>query len=315
MITQLNRGLRTYARKSISISLTSLVLAACSILNFTKAQPYENLRLLNGFRAEVYFSMGADHKARRMAAQLDRVMAFYQKQIQFVPTVKLLILSPQDWKTYSNMPVYGMPHYTNKKTLIVASEDNDFWKSFIPPLDKLTNEQAQSVRKAYTDNSGALTMEPFFDLLAIHELGHAYHQQDSLVMQRRWLSELFVNIFLHSYVADNEPGLLPALTIFPRMVVSTTNQSTLKYTTLKDLDSNYNEIGQKYPRNYGWYQCRWHVAAGDIYDKGGLPAFKKLWQALKSQKQVLDDPSLIDLFTERVHSSIADVPLKWDNYN
>jgi len=39
-------------------------------------------------------------------------------------------------------------------------------------------------------------------------------------MQRLWMQELFCNIMLHTYIAENEPQNLPALELFPEMVVS-----------------------------------------------------------------------------------------------
>ncbi len=287
-------------------------LLLCKLQPTSYAQTYENLQQLTGHQTQVYFSTGAATKAKRMASQLDKVIDYYNKQIQFAPSVTLLILSPGDWNQYSKSVVYGMPHYTNDKTLIVAAEDNDFWKSFIPPTDLLPAAIAEQISKTYSNENGGLTMEPFFDLLAIHELGHAYHIQDSLTMQRSWMGELFVNIFLHSYIAENEPGLLPALTMFPRMVVTSTERSSLQYTTLGDLEKYYNEIAQQHPRNYGWYQCRWHMAAATIYDTGGLTVFKRLWVALKKQQAKMDDPSFAKLLAEQVHQSVADVLLKWD---
>ena len=297
-------------RFSKSLILCVLIGFICII---ARAQGYENLSQLNGHATKVYFTPGSEMKAKRIAGQLDKVIAFYNKRIQFSPSVTLLILSSGDWNKYSKSVVYGMPHYTDNKTLIVASENNDFWNSFIPPLDKMPDEYASQIRAIYADKKGGLTMEPFFDLLAIHELGHAYHIQDSLLMQRNWMGELFVNIFLHSYIAENEPGLLPALTMFPKMVVSTTDRATLKHTTLKDLETFYNELAQKHPRNYGWYQCRWHVAAENIYNKAGLPAFEKLWLTLKAQREILDDPSFATMLSEKVDQSVANVQLEWDN--
>ena len=286
----------------------------CSVFTFPGlyAQSYDSLNLLEGHKAQVYYSSGAEIKARRMADQLDRVINFYTENFEFTPSVSVLILSKNDWNNYSKSVVYGMPHYTDKKTLIVAAENNSFWNSFIPPLEKLSKELAKLISETYSDKNGGVTMEPFFDLLAIHELGHAYHKQGGLFMQRNWMSEVFVNIFLHSYVAEKEPNLLPALTIFPQMVVSNTNTADLKYTSLKDLEAFYNEIAQKYPQNYGWYQCRWHMEAGKIYDTGGLEIIKKLWSALKDQKSSLDDSALATLLSEKVHQSVADVLLKWE---
>lgn len=275
------------------------------------AQNYDSLNHLDGYQTKVYYSNGTNERAKIMASRCDKVVQFYKKQIRFEPSVTLLILSPQDWSKYTNFPVYGMPHYNDNKTLIVASDDNDFWKSFIPPISQLPRQLADQIISTYSNKNGDLTMQAFFDLLAIHELGHAYHNQGKLTMQRKWMGELFANILLHTYIAENEPELLPALTVFPKMVVAG-GKSELKYTSLKDLETNYTEIGQKYPKNYGWYQSRWHIAAGNIYNTGKVKTFKKLWVTLKSNNEILDNAAFASLLSRKVHRSVADVLLKWD---
>lgn len=302
-------------RAAVSCFTWLIVLGIFFSQSKTYAQSYEKLNHLKGYQTAVYFSTGTEAKAKRMAKQLDKVIAFYNLHLQFKPSVTLLVLSPGDWSTYTKFPFYGMPHYTSNKTLVVASEDNDHWKSLVPAFDKIPKAYAKLVTESYSDKRGGLTMEPFFDLLAIHELGHAYHNQGSLVMQRRWMGELFPNILLHTYIAENEPQLLPALTTFPKMVVATTKKSALKYTTLEELEVNYNVIGPEYPENYGWYQCRWHIAAGEIYDAGKIQVLKNLWNTLKAQKDILNDADLSELLKIKVGKSVADVQLNWDRDN
>ena len=276
------------------------------------AQSFEDLNHLEGSKTKTYYSNGSKEQAETMAKRCDNVMSFYKSLLNFEPSVTLLVLSPDDWGKYTKFPVYGMPHYNDAKTLIVASDDNDFWKSFIPPLAQLPKELAHQISNTYSDKDNSLSMRGFFDLLAIHELGHAFHEQGGLTMQRKWMGELFANILLHTYITEKEPELLPALTVFPQMVVSSTKKSDLKFTTLNELESNYNLIVQKYPLIYGWYQCRWHKSAGEIYESGGTRAFKKLWQTLKKEKEPLDDIKFAKLLSNKVHQSVANVQLKWD---
>lgn len=273
-------------------------------------QAFDGLSSLDGHKAQVYFSSGTDERTKRMADRMDKVIGFYKNELGFEPTVTLLVLDPEDWPKYTNFPVYGMPHYNNE-ILIVASEDNPFWQSFIPPVEQLPTELANQIITTYSDENGMLSMQAFFDLLAIHELGHAYHIQYGLSMQRKWMGELFSNIILHTYIAEEEPDLLPALTVFPQMVVAGGKEG-LTYTTLGQLEDHYNEIGQNHPQNYGWYQCRLHSAAADIYNSGGTEALKKLWATLKKQKEVLGDAEFAALLSSQVHQSVADVPMKWD---
>lgn len=298
-------------KTNIKQILLGFALLLMSVTNIS-AQSYEKLNLLEGHNIKTYFSDDAKKEAETMATRCDSVISFYKSLLNSEPTVTLLVLSPNDWSNYTKFPVYGMPHYDYAQTLIVASEDNDFWKSFIPPLDLLQPELAQQISGIYKDENNSLTMRSFFDLLAVHELGHAFHIQGGLTMQRKWMGELFANILLHTYIGEKEPELLLNLTIFPKMVVSSTNKEELKYTTLNELETNYNLIVQQYPNNYGWYQSRWHMAAATIYDVGGVKALQNLWQALKNQKEPLDDSAFTKLLSEKAHQSIADVQLKWN---
>lgn len=284
-----------------------LILFSTKIL----AQKYDALVALDGYKTKVCFSPGNDERAKIVAARMDKVLNFYNEIIDFEPDVTMLILNPVDWPKFTNFPVYGMAHYMGNKTLVIASENNDFWDSFIPPLDQLPVELADKIKSTYVDENGNLTMQPFFDLLAIHELGHAYHFQAGLNMQRKWMGELFCNILLHTYIAEKEPEQLPALTIFPQMVIAGGREG-YKYTQLNDIEERYEEIGQQYPQNYGWFQCRWHSSAADIYDAGGIENFLKLWNALSNQKENLNDEEFGSFLSEKVHRSVADVMLKWD---
>ncbi len=292
----------------VNIMLFISLLLALNVQGQRKSE----LDSLTAYKTKVYFSKGNDERAKVVTERLDNVIKFYHKLIQFEPEVTLLILNPADWPKYTTFPVYGMPHYDDKRELlIIASENNDFWKSFIPQIDLLPMELAERIKSTYVDENDILTMQAFFDLLAIHELGHAFHFQAGLKMQRMWMGELFCNIFLHTYIAEVETDQLPALTIFPQMVISS-GKDEYKYTTLLDIEERYEEIGTKYPKNYGWYQSRWHYEAGKIYEAGGKESFMKLWKALSEKRVKLNDEELAQFLSEKVHQRVADVMLKWE---
>jgi hypothetical protein len=284
-----------------------MVLACIFYMSTVQAQ-FEKLDSINGYQLKVYHSKGSGNRAKELAVLSHNAMVYNNQLLNFKPTVTLLVLSPVDWPLYTQFPAYGMPHYINNTTLVVASQDNPLWKGFIPPLEQLPPALATQIRKTYSKD-GYLTMQPFFDLLALHELGHAYHQQGSLTMQRKWMGELFCNILLHTYIAENEPKYLPALTVFPNMVIAS-GTSGYPFTTLEQFENNYHEIGTKHPKNYGWYQSRLHAAAREIYDAGGKSVLPKLWKALQS-KNTLDDQQLAEEMSKKVHSSVGDVMLKW----
>ena len=281
------------------------------------AQTYDGLDQLDGHKLQVYYSqgLGSSQRVNEIAIRCDSVYSFYESTINFNPTgVKLLILDPDDWTKFALTGApYGVPHYKSDNTLVIASQNNGLWKSFLPPIDKLPQQLAEEISRIYVDKDGNPTMQPFFDLLAIHELGHAFHNQGELTMQRHWMTELFANIFLHTYIAKKEPILLPALTVFPQMVIAATD-SEFQFTTLSDFEAKYDEIARRHPKNYGWYQSMLHSAAADIYNSGGGDVFAKLWRALEKHEDKLTDENLAVVLNTEVHQSVANVWLKWDDH-
>jgi hypothetical protein len=289
-------------------SSVTIILLLTVLHSSPASAQYDSLNHLDN--SPIYYSNGFETRARDINKNIGGALDYYKQVLNFKPEVAVLVLSEQDWSKYSRAPIYGMPHYTSSKTLVVAAANNDFWNSYIPDLKALPPALREQIQKAYQQPDGTITMERFFDLLAIHELGHAFHMQESLKMQRKWMGELFCNIFLHTYIAEKSPALLPALTVFPQMVVAGgTNGFT--FTTLPQFEENYNMIAQKHPKNYGWYQCKLHVAAQKIHDAGGKNVIAKLWNALHSQEMISDDGKFGEMLLRDVHGSVAEVVVKW----
>ena len=294
-------------------------LLICSICSFIFAQDFSNsaksssLSELKGFTQKYYYSPGQENRAEHIAKLMENAVLFFQEEIAFIPKTNMYILSPQDWKDYAAPPfhdVYGFPHNIDQTNLAIAAEDNSFWKSFLSKVDQLPPSVKVDIDKAYGKSDGSYSMMPFFDLLAIHEMGHSYTAQAGLKMQRHSMSELFVNMMLHTYIAEKNPKLLPALETFPNMVISEESQK-FTFTSLEDFEKLYPILGMG-PENYGWYQCQFHVAAKEIYNKGGKEVLIKLWTALKNHQQEMSQEMFIKMLQKEVHPAVADFYLNWN---
>lgn len=272
-----------------------------------KSQLFTDLTELEGFSIKAYYSPGNEERAKIIVGRCERTIEYVKGLVGFSPKVSLFILNPDHWEKYATFPVYGMPHYPDNEKLIIASEDNDFWRSFIPPLDQLPLDLADNIKKAYTTPDGELSMMAFFDLLALHELGHGFHEQGGLTMQRLWMQELFCNIMLHTYIAENEPTNLPALEVFPEMVVAG-GTNGYEFSSLADFEKHYDNMD---PRNYGWYQSRLHVAGKNIYNAGGQRAFVRLWEELKENKNKMTDDQFASFLNKNVNEEVAKVQTDW----
>lgn len=271
------------------------------------------LERLEGTSQTYFYSPQHHSRAEAIAAFLENAARFFQQELGFTPHTELYILAPEDWQQVAAPPlkeVYGFPHNIDEVRLAVAAEDNDFWRSFLPAVAGLAPELAGRVRQAYGKADGSFSMMPFFDLLALHELGHSYSSQAGLKMQRHWMGELFVNLMLHTYIAEERPELLPALEVFPGMVVAA-GTDEFEFTGLADFERLYSSMGMG-PKNYGWYQSKLHLAAGDIYRAAGKEALTRLWAALKAHQEEMTDEELAAMLEREVHPSVAEVLLQWE---
>lgn len=296
----------------------SILSAMLLMANLTFAQSAKNstdpspLKELKGFTQTYYYSPGHEDRAKEIAVFLEVAGKFFQKEIGFTPEAELYILAPQHWKAVAMEPlkdVYGFPHNIDEVRLAIAAEDNDYWRSFLPPVEDLPAPMATRVKTAYGQSDGTYSMRPFFDLLALHEMSHSYTAQGGLKMHRKWMGELFVNLMVHTYIAEEQPKFLPALETFPEMVVGAGTQE-YEYTSLEDFERLYESLGMG-PKNYGWYQSKLHSAAKDIYNTGGKTVMKKLWEALKNHQEEMTDEEFVVMLKEKVHPSVADVYLNW----
>lgn len=290
--------------------LCNVAFAQDTLKSTNESFPLEELK---DYTQTFYYSKGYEERARSIAMFMEDAGTYFLKEIGFTPKTTLYILAPKHWKEFAAKPlreVYGFPHNATSEKLVIAAEDNDFWRSFLPPVDSLLPSIAAEVTKAYGKPDGSFSMMPFFDLLALHEMGHSYTSQAGLKMHRYWMGELFVNIMLHTYIAEKQPELLPVLETFPNMVTGM-GTAEFKFTSLKDFEELYPSLGMG-PKNYGWYQSMLHSAAKDIYHRGGEIVLKKLWNALEKHQKEMTDEEFIDMLYKEVHPSVANVYLNWN---
>lgn len=304
------------SKRMLQVCLVLVVKFSFAQNNIKTAADSLSLGELTGLTQTYFYSPGQERRANEIASLMEDAGAYFQQEIKFTPKTVLYILAPQHWKAIAAPPlreVYGFPHNIDQVRLAIAAEDNAFWQSFLPPVDQLPPALALSVKKAYGKPDGTYSMMSFFDLLALHEMGHSYTSQAGLKMQRLWMGELFVNIMLHTYIAEKRPELLPALETFPDMVVAA-GTAGYAYTSLEDFERLYSSMGMG-PKNYGWYQCKLHSAAKNIYLSGGKEVLNKLWKALKDHQEDMTDKAFTDMLSKEVHPVVANVYLHWNSLN
>ena len=122
----------------------------------------------------------------------------------------------------------------------------------------------------YPDGAGGLDLQPFFDLVTIHELGHAFEMLGDLRLPTFWLGEIFANLALHAFVATRQPESLNTLEVLPTVGSAESRLAARMraegYSTLEELEAHYTGGDQPMsPLNYVWYQYRWQRLAARMF--------------------------------------------------
>jgi hypothetical protein len=220
----------------------------------------------------------APARVAELGARTSAAWRYLSEVLGYTPRPKLLILSEADWAPRSPHPVYGMPNADEDDKLFVAASVNDFWREFADLAALHAPDHMPALQAAYGNGSAIPELElgRFFDLLAVHELVHIFFT-GPVRLPRWWVEELACNLLLHCYVAAREPGALPGLTALPAAIASMVAQHDW-YQALADFEIRY--AYDMDPVNYGWYQCRLHVAAARLHDTGGAAVARSLWDEL-----------------------------------
>lgn len=272
---------------------------------------YSILSALKGYSFPVYASPGTEARAQTTAARSQRAFHFLSETLNSHTEIRVLILAPEDWKQFTGSSMFGVPQTVDTQTVVVAGQDSELWKMIVPPMEYLPPDTAHAIRKVYNQADGSVSVASYMDLLPVHEIGHLFIDQTANAfdfhLPRRWLIELFCNLCLHAYVAQEEPAEIEHLTVFPEAMIAL-GYRHLEHTNLDDFEQLY--AGME-PPNFVWYLSQLHVAAHHIYDAGGIESVKALFRTIVQSKDNISDKQLAVQLQENVQPHAAQVLTTW----
>src|SRR5215213_11196662 len=122
------------------------------------------LRHMEASSFPVLFSAGTQTRTKRVATRCERAHHYLKGVLGFDPTLRLLVLSPEDWAEYAAVQTYGMPHSAEGDTLIVGARTAEFFQSIGRMLDDVVApEQRAEMESIYGTVDGQPNMTPFAD--------------------------------------------------------------------------------------------------------------------------------------------------------
>src|SRR5580658_10856658 len=175
------------------------------------------LARLGGYPFEVRYSEGALVRARAAADVAANAYAYFSRLFAGVePDIAVIVTDEADWQ--SRQPD-GLPFFNDDDgqirpgIVVMPAGSGDFWIAIGQDIRDASPRGYARLLTAYPDGADGLDLQPFFDLVTLHELGHAFEVLGDLRLPTFWLSEIFVNLAMHAFVATQLPTSLPTLEV------------------------------------------------------------------------------------------------------
>lgn len=253
-----------------------------------------NLLRLDGYPFEVRYSNGAQLRAKTSADIAARAYAYFTHLFSGVePDIALIVADQGEWSDWTSRCPYGLPFFNDDfmeirpGVVVMPAGVGDFWTAMVQDIRNASPRGYLKLLATYPDGEGGVDLQPFFDLITIHEIGHAFEVLGDLRLPTFWLSEIFVNLALHAFVATKLPESLPTLEVFPTVGArSRTLDARVRsngYSTLEELQAHYTGGDASMDAlNYVWYQCRWQRLAAKMFKEDGEAGLICFWDCFYS---------------------------------
>jgi hypothetical protein len=244
------------------------------------------LARLGGYPFEVRYSDGALVRARAAADVAADAYAYFRRLFTGVePDIAVIVADEADWQ--SRQP-YGLPFFNDDEgqlrpgIVVMPAGSGDFWIAIGQDIRDASPRGYTRLLAAYPDGGDGLDLQPFFDLVTIHELGHAFEVLGDLRLPTFWLGEIFANLALHAFVATRRPESLNTLEVLSTVGAQSRRLGARMraegYSTLEELEAHYTGGDQPMsPLNYVWYQYRWQRLAAKMFNADGEAGLIRFW--------------------------------------
>ncbi|HEY1761877.1 MAG TPA: hypothetical protein VGG17_04710 [Acidimicrobiales bacterium] len=244
------------------------------------------LARLDGYPFEVRYSEGSLVRARAAADIAADAYAYLGRLLSGLePDIAIIVAGEADWE--SRQP-YGLPFFNDDDgqirpgIVVMPAGSGDFWVAMGEDLHQASPRSYKRLLAAYPDGAGGLDLQPVFDLVTIHELGHAFEVLGDLRLPTFWLGEIFANLALHAFIATRQPESLNTLEVLSTVGAQSRRLGARMraegYSTLEDLEAHYTGgDAPMSPLNYVWYQYRWQRLAAKMFAADGEDALVRFW--------------------------------------
>jgi|SRR5579884_592449 len=251
---------------------------------------------LDGYPFEVRHSDGALARTRAAADLAAEAYSYFGRLFSASePDILLVVADEKDWP--GERAPYGLAFFRDEPgelrpgVVVMPAGGGDFWTAMVEDLRAATPDGYAKLLETYPDGAGGVDLRPFFELVTIHELAHAFETLGGLKLPTTWLSEIFVNLAMHAFVAARRPEGLATLEVLPTVGAGSRRLGARMraegYSTLDEFEAHYpGREASMSPLNYVWFQYRFQRVAADMFTAEGERGLDRFWECFHAPDHV-----------------------------
>jgi hypothetical protein len=243
-------------------------------------------------RMRTFYSPHTQLRAKYLQGLLGGEIQYYAHQfnVRFRP-VTMAVLNAEQWPKVAGDEPYGMPSMDGTKPpvfIMPASWDQVTWM-VIPKREQVPPAM---LRKALAHGKqwDQVKFEGC-DGIGTHEIGHSIIPQLGIDPQTKWFNEFLASYVGYAYLKARDPGQALSNEIFWTLGLK---NSPHPFTKLDDFESKYDELQEKDPGNYGWYQLALDQRVTEIYGQSGVDYLREVQKQLPTGGPKLDSAQLLN---------------------
>lgn len=248
------------------------------------------LAKLPGGSLPTYYSTGAEARARYFQTLIAGERDFYRAALHVpLSDLNLAVLSPEQWSPVTTRDPYGMPSVQGHPRVITMPAD---WSKAViisvPEVNTLSPQLQREVRA-----TGKLVRDLIYvgaDSIGTHELGHAIIEDYGVGWTTYWFNEFLASYVGNVYIEEKRPADRAADHIMWQVALGWPHP----HTSLDYFETHYDELSEKAPQNYGWYQCALDQRVLAVYRTEGVGFLRKVKAAFPPGSPQLTSVQLLD---------------------
>jgi len=221
-----------------------------------------------------YYSANAELRATSLQTLLGGELAYFADQFhaQLAP-ITMAVLDPHDWPSVAGDEPFGMPSVSAAKpyVFVMPTDWNQVtWMDF-PRREDLP----PGIVKRLLQNGKTWNEVKFEggDGIGTHEIGHTIVYELGIDAQKHWFNELLASYVGYAYLKARHPHHALSSEAFWNYELGHTPHP---FTSLKDFETRYLELQEKYPGNYGWYQVALDQRVMEVYQHSGIDFLRQV---------------------------------------